>query len=207
MKEEKYHIGKLIVESLAADQIACLLDVVFSTADINRYMDRLKRADPDMAETVSKILRIGHDKSRKPPAAQLASDQRTIEYWNSLWRHWDSLVSEVGDEEGRYAVQDPHWEPPYFDGSALANDLDRIAVDMIRLIDEVYDLVDNPDLFSDAMEEIDSNISLYPEWMGVEYGEGFTLEANATRCVLKWLWLSSQNNPRPGKVFLDEVMK
>ena len=205
MKKEECHIGKLIVESLAADQIACLLDVVFSTPDIDRYADRLKKADPDMAGTVIKILRIGHDESRKPPVVQLASDQRTIEYWNSLWSHWDSLVSEVGDEEGRYAVQDPHWEPPYFDGSALADDLDPIAEDMLRLIDDVYDLVENPDLFSEALEETDSNISLYPEWMGVEYGEGFTLEANATRCVLKWLWLSSRSDARPGKVFLDKV--
>lgn len=89
--------------------------------------------------------------------------------------------------------------------SALAYDLDPIAEDMLHLIDDVYDLVDNPDLFSDALEEIDTNISLYPEWMGVEYGEGCTLEANATRCVLKWLWLSSQNDARPGKAFLDKV--
>jgi len=205
MKKEKNHIGKLMLESLTKDQIARLLDVVFSIVDINQYMERFKEADPDMAGTVKRILKMGHDKSRKTPVVQLASDQRTVEYWNSLWSHWDSLVSEVGEEEGKYAVQDPHWEPPYFDGSALANDLDRIAVDMLRLIDEVYDMVDNPDLFSEALEDIDSNISLYPEWMGVEYGEGFTLEASATHCVLKWLWLSSRNDARPGKVFLDKV--
>lgn len=116
MKKEKHHIGRVMLESLTTDQIARLLDVVFSITDIDRYADRLKKADPDMAQTVIKILRIGHDKSRKPPVAQLASDQRTIEYWNSLWSHWDSLVSEVGGEEGKYAVQDAHWEPAYFDG-------------------------------------------------------------------------------------------
>lgn len=108
MKKEKYHIGRVMLESLTTDQIARLSDVVFSTTDIDRYPDKLKKADPDMAQTVTKILRIGHDKSRKPPVVRLASDQRTIEHWNSLWSHWDSLVSDVAGEEGKYAVQDVH---------------------------------------------------------------------------------------------------
>lgn len=205
MKKEKYHIGKLMLESLTKDQIACLLDVVLSAVGIDRYVDRLKKADPDMAATVNRILKMAHDKGRKTPIDRVASDQRTVEYWNSLWTHWDSMISEVGDEEGKYAVQDRHWEPPYFDGSALADDLERIAGDMLPLIDDVYDLVDNPDLFFDVLDEIDSSISSYPEWMGVEHDEGCTLEVNATHCVLKWLWLSSQNDAHPGKAFLDKV--
>jgi len=205
MKKVKHHTGKLLVESLTTDQIASLLDVVYTTGDLNRYADRLKKADPDMAETVSKILRMDHDKSRKPPAVRIASDQRTIEHWNALWSQWDTLVLDVGDEEGKYVFQEAHWEPPYFDGSALADDLDRIAVDMLGLIEDVYDLVENPDLFSNALDEINSNISSYPEWMGAEYGEGCTLEKNATLCVLKWLWLSSQKDACPGKAFLDKV--
>ena len=205
MKKVKHRTGKLLVESLTTDQIASLLDVVFSTGDMNRYTDRFKKADPDMAETVGKILRTDDDKHRKRPVVRLASDQRTIEHWNSLWSHWDTLVLDVGNEEGKYAVQEVHWEPPYFDGFALADDLDRVAVDMLRLIDDVYDLVEDPDLFSEALDVIDSNISSYPEWMGVEYDERSMLGANATRCVLKWLWLSSRNNTLPGKIFLDKV--
>jgi len=207
MKKAKHYLGRLIVESLTTDQIASLLDVLFSTGDMNRYVDRLKKVDPDMAETVSKVLKMGSDKPREPVAVRLASDQRTIEYWNSLWGHWDSLLFEVGDEEGKYAVQEAHWEPPYFDPYVLASDLEGIALDMLGLIDDVYDLVDDPDLFYGALEEIDSNISSYPEWMAVEHGEGCTLEKNATRCVLKWLWLSSQKDARPGKAFLDKVFE
>lgn len=205
MKKVKYHTGKLLVESLTTDQIAALLDVVFSTGDLNRHADRFRKADPDMAETVDKILRTDDDKTRKRPVVRIASDQRTIEHWNSLWSHWDTLVLDVGNEEGKYALQEAHWEPPYFDGSALADDLDRIASDMLRLINDVYDLVEDPDLFSEALDVIDSNISSYPEWMGVEYDEKSTLGANVTRCVLIWLWLSSQNHALPGKTFLDKV--
>ncbi len=205
MKKAKRHIGKFLMESLTIDQITCLLDVVFSTGDANRYTEAFKKADPDMGETVGKILKMDHEKTRTSPVVRVASDERTIEHWNSLWSHWDGLVSEVGDEEGKYAVQDAHWEPPYFDGSVLADDLDPIAGNMLGLIDDVYDLVDDPDLFSNALEEIGSNISSYPEWMGAEDGEGCTLEANVTRCVLRWLWLSSLKDARPGKAFLDKV--
>lgn len=131
--------------------------------------------------------------------------QRTLEYWNSLWRQWDNLVFEVGDEEGKYAVQDAHWEPPYFDGFTLAEDLDQIAVDMLPLIDDVYAPAKNPVLFSEALEEIAANITSYPEWMEVESDEGSTLGVNTTRCILKWLWLSSRNDSHPGQAFLDKV--
>ena len=62
MKKVKHHTGKLLLESLTTDQIASLLDVVFSTGDLNQYADRFKKADPDMAETVDKILRTDNDK-------------------------------------------------------------------------------------------------------------------------------------------------
>ena len=205
MKKAKHQIGKILVESLTTDQIVLLLDVVFSAGDINRFADRLKNADSDMAETVIKVLKMAHDKGGKSPVGRVASDQRTIEYWNALWNHWDSLVSEVGDEEGKYAVQEEHWEPPYFDASALAYDLDGVAADMLDLIDDVYDLVDSPDLFAEALDEINSSISFYPEWMGVEYDEECVLGKNATCCILKWLWLSSQKDAHPGKTFLNKV--
>lgn len=108
MKRIKRDIGKLLMESLTTDQIAALLDVLFSTEEMDQYADKFKKADPDMAETVSKVLKIDHDKGRKPSVVRLASDQRTIEHWNSLWSHWDTVVLDVGDEEGRYAVQEAH---------------------------------------------------------------------------------------------------
>ncbi|MCK4506598.1 MAG: hypothetical protein KAW14_13370 [Candidatus Aegiribacteria sp.] len=205
MKRKKCDIGKLLMEYLTRDQIAALLDVLFSTGDMDQYADRFKKVDPDMAETVSEVLEMDYDKGSKPSFGRIASDQRIIEHWNSLWSHWNTAVLDVGDEEGSYAVQDAHWEPPYFDGSLLADDLDQVAGDMLSLIDDVYDLVENPDLFSDALDEINSNISSYPEWMSVEYGDGCILEKNATLCVLKWLWLSSHKVARPGKAFLDKV--
>jgi len=203
MEKIKGHIGRLLVESLTKDQIVHLLDVLFSTIDMNQYREMFEKVDLDMAETIGKIVEMRNSETK--PCARIASDQRIIELWNSLWERWNSLIEEVGDEDGKYAAQEEDWEPAYFDGSMLADDLDPIAADMFSLIDDVYDLVDDPDLFSEALDEIDSSISSYPEEMGVEGSDGCTLGMNATRCILKWLWLSSKNETNPGKAFLDKV--
>ena len=205
-RKAKQKIGKLLMESLTSDQITCLLDVVFLKTDIDPYMDSLKKADPDMAETVQNMFKMSTEQIEKASKGlRVASNLRILEHWNSLWRHWDDIVSEVGDEGGKYAVQEAHWEPPYFDGSLLADDLEPIAGDMLGLIDEVYELIEEPDLFFEALEEISDNILSYPEWMAVESHEGCTLEKNVTCCMLKWLWLSIQNDSNPGKAFLDKV--
>lgn len=196
-------VGEILAQSLTTDQIARLLDVVFAAENTGQYSDEFKKADPDMAETVEKVLAMNSGEIQGPQPRRLASNQRILEHWNSLWDRWDTIVLDVGDEEGKYAVQDAHWEPPYFDGYALAADLDEIAADMVGVIDGVYNLVKDPDLFQAAVEEIDSNISSYPEWMGE--GEGCTLGKNATRCVLRWLWLASHKDLHPGRTFLVKV--
>ena len=196
-------VGEILVQSLTMDQIAHLLDVVFRAGDEARYVDGFKKADPDIAETVERVLKMNSGEIQEPLLRPVASNQRILEYWNSLWERWDTMVLDVGDEKGKYAVQDRHWEPPYFDGYALAADLDEIAADMVGIIDGVYNLVKDPTLFRAAMEEIDANISLYPEWMGE--GEGCMLGKKATRSVLKWLWLASHKDLHPGSAFLDKV--
>lgn len=206
-RKAKQKIGELLMTSLTSDQITSLLDVVFLKTDVYQYMDRFKKTDPDMAETVQNFLNMRDEQIKRPKTLRIASNQRIIEHWNSLWRHWYDIVSEVGDEEGKYAVQEAHWEPPYFDGSLLADDLEPISSDMLGLVDEVYEFIDEPDLFFEALEVISDNILSYPEWMGAESYEGCSLEKNATRCVLKWLWLSIQNDSNPGKAFLDKADK
>jgi hypothetical protein len=53
------------------------------------------------------------------------SDSRFIEEWDALWQRWSAVVMEVGDEDGRYSVQDRHWEPPYFDGLEFSADIEK----------------------------------------------------------------------------------
>ncbi len=82
MKAKKINLGQLLMESLTPDQIALLLDVVASGVDLSRYMDDLKKADPDMAATVGQVLKSRGGKAEAGEGTRLASDQRNIENWN-----------------------------------------------------------------------------------------------------------------------------
>ena len=205
MKDKDITMGQLFLESLTTDQIACMLEVVASSGNLKNLMDDFMRADPDMAATVDEILKGARTKADGKTKSRPVSRKRTMEYWNSLWRHWHEILADVGDEEGKYAVQDHHWEAPYFDGSYFTSDLEPIARDMLGLIDDVYLSVDDPELFVEALENIEASISSYPEWMGAEYGEPCELEKYATRCVLKWLWSGLQHEPHSGIRLLEKV--
>ena len=136
MKDKETTMGHLLMESLTKDQIACMLEVVASEGDLKGLMDDFIRADPDMAATVNEILKGGRIETDGKAKSRPVSHKRTMEYWNSLWRHWHEILADVGNEEGKYAVQDHHWEEPYFDGSYFTSDLEPIARDMLDLIDK-----------------------------------------------------------------------
>ena len=196
------------MESLTSEQITLILDILFSKIDVDKYMNSFKKADPDMEKTVQKICAISTSTQQKQESSKIpitASNKRLMEDWNSLWERWNDNLYELGDEHGKYAIQEEEWEPPYFDGSLLADDLEPIAQEMVSLIDEIYDLIDEPDLFYEVMDDMSSEILSYPEWMGVEEYEGCTLGEYSTLCVLKWLWLSSKDFSNPGKAFLIKV--
>ena len=207
MKGKKITIGQLLMKSLTAEQIACMLDVVASAGGLKSLMDDFTKADPDMAATVGKLLNVNGNTTDGKTKGRLTSHKRTMEYWNSLWRYWHEIVAQLGNEEGKYAVQDHHWEEPYFDGSFFASDLEPIARDMLALIDDVYNSVGDPDLYLEALVDIEESIASYPEWMGVEYGEPSELEKNATYCVLKWLWSDIQQDPHPGITLIEKFLE
>ncbi len=206
MSKNKLAIGQMLVKSLTSEQIAGLLTVVSASIDLNQFMDEFTKIDPDMAATVKKILAADQGSVSKGKTKPLASLKRTMEFWVSLWSKFDDAIGELGDEGGKYAVEDHHWEPPYFDGWSLADDLGPVAKDMLGLIEDVYEEVNDPDVFLDALEEMDDQIGLYPEWMGVEHGEPCVLQESMTQCVLTWLWLSSQHERHSGRTFAEKTI-
>ncbi len=206
MPKNKLTIGQILMQSLTSEQIARLLTVVSASTDLNQFMDEFTKIDPDMAATVKKILATDQGSVSKGKTKPLASLKRTMEFWVSLWHKFDDAIGELGDEDGKYAVEDHHWEPPYFDGWSLADDLEPTATDMLKLIEDVYEEVNDPDVFLDALEEMDDQIGLYPEWMGVEHGEPCVLQESMTKCVLTWQWLSSQHERLPGRTFAEKTI-
>jgi len=214
MKKNTVNIGSRLLEAMTKEQVAKLLDIVFSEGDIDRWPDGMRKTDPDIAATLARLLES--EVGRNPPdpggkaektARITMSEGRLLERWRDLWTRWNETMAEVGDEDGRYAVHEHHWEEPYFDGSILANDLETIAGEMLPLIDDVYALVDEPGLFRDALETLSEAIAAYPEWMGVEYEEGCTLGNDTTRCVLKWSRLAAGEGPEAGAALLEMVYR
>ena len=55
MKDKKIKIGQILMESLTAEQIACMLEVVASAGYLKSLMDDFIKADPDMAGTIDSI--------------------------------------------------------------------------------------------------------------------------------------------------------
>jgi hypothetical protein len=207
MARKRANIGQMLVESLTQEQVAALLTVVSSSNDLSLYMEKFEETDPDMASVVKRILDPGSDSGGGPKAGPPVSLKRTMEHWESLWQDFYDVISDVGEEEGTYAIQDHHWEPPYFDGSSLACDLEPIAEKMLSMMDEVYETVDDPGLFHHALGEINDQILSYPEWMGAEHGEPCTLEEKMTQCALTWLWLEAKGKPDEGRTFAEKVLE
>jgi hypothetical protein len=103
------------------------LDVLAGTGALSRLPEELRTVDPDLADTVQRFVREEDSAAAKHSDAAV-SNRKLLEIWNDLWGRWNSHVCEVGDEEGEYVFKDNDWEPPYFDPTALAEDLEQIVM-------------------------------------------------------------------------------
>jgi hypothetical protein len=160
---------------------------------------KLRAVDPDLADTVR---RFATDQPAKPAAA--ISDQKTLEIWSNFWSDWESHISELGDAEGTYADHEEHWHPPYFDPTALTDDLEQDAGRLLEWLERAFPLMKEPDLFRTSLAEIDAGIQSYPDWMQpVE--DRCVLGPLATTCVLRWTWLGLAKEPSPGPQLTDSI--
>ena len=73
MPKSKSTIGQMLVKSLTSEQIADLLTVVSASTDLNKFMDKLAKIDPDMAATIKKILTAEKESTSKGKTKPLAS--------------------------------------------------------------------------------------------------------------------------------------
>ncbi len=181
-------IGYRLMEALTKDQIAHMLDAIFDLWDSRKIDDLLQKLNKDVAATLSRFVF-----SQTSSPEEIISDEKYREEWEQLWGEWGELIYEVGDEEGRYAEQEHHWEAPYFDGYLLADDLDKVAEKILPILDKIYKLgIEDDNMFEEELSTIDYHIKEYPEWMGAE-DEGCYLNRAVTQCVLKWEWLASKS--------------
>lgn len=187
MKKRK-QIGNKLMESLTKDQVTQLLDVVFKMLDEKKINNLLSNVNDDLKNTLIELRGSKKSKSRR-----VISDKKFIEKWKDLWREWYDVVSEVGDEDGKYIIQEHHWEDPYFDSSAICSGLDSVVEKMLPFLKKIHELgIENDSLFDDAFIEIEENIDSYPEWIYTDDCESSIGNAG-TMCILKWKLLHSNS--------------
>ena len=202
MNETSQDWGKKLFEVLTIEQIQRLLDVVASSGILAQLDQTLRATDADLASTVRKLF-AEQDKIEMSGAELGVSDQKTLETWDELWNEWSNHVGELGDEEGEYVIREHHWETPYFDGSAFADDLEKVAEKMFLWIDRVVAIRHDVGLFAEELKEMSDHIGDYPEWM--YGGERCQMGPRVTECVLKWTWLVLEDSSARGETFLNQV--
>ncbi|MEK7286950.1 MAG: hypothetical protein AAB091_00110, partial [Elusimicrobiota bacterium] len=113
---------------------------------------------------------------------------KVLQEWNRAWADWDEVIGEACGEEGKYVLQEHHWEEPYFDPLSVTGDLEPIAARMAALLPRVFDGDMDPDFsFAEAVaESVDEIASSLPEWMSPFDNEGFCLGPRATGCLIEW---------------------
>jgi hypothetical protein len=195
--------GKKLLEALTRDQIETLLDVFAETGALLRLPEELRAVDSDLADTVQRL--VGKADITTNNTDEAVSKRKLLEIWYDLWGRWNSHVCEVGDEEGEYAIKDRDWDPPYFDSTALADDLEKIAKEMRPMLEPVSRLIDDPELFLKAADEIDDNILSFPEWMGVD--DCCELGPHTTTCLLEWTWRAMERREMGTQEFLERIFK
>ncbi len=193
----KKNFGKQLIEALTIDEVIQLLDGLLSSMNKEDIKQVLSTLNNENIEEITSQL-IFSDKLTK-----VVSDNKFFQEWGELWSSWNTCVSKLGDEEGAYAYQDNHWETPYFNSNEFAEDLEEIAEKMLPFLDRISQMQEeDTDLFREALQDVESGIMEYPEWMGAEYSDCY-FSVSVTECMVKWAWLNADSV----ETFLNDLIK
>jgi hypothetical protein len=190
--------------SFSREEIQRILARSLLSLDVSGIERLAAMLDPETTSILRGVL-ASQSETAETRTSQPSSDKIRQE-WLSAWEDWDGCVAETGDEEGKYVVQEHHWEPPYLDKSAFTEDLEHIAARMSALIPQVIERNLAPDFsFADtlknAAEEVGSGLS---EWIE-DSGEGTTFGPKVTGCLLQWEWRTSRREKLGAFEFADRI--
>jgi|GEM_PF-1183379 len=117
---------------------------------------------------------------------------KQAQLWSELWGEWDAIAWAASEEDGKYLVQEHHWEPPYFDATTFMDDLEDIARQMLPLLQAAFEHQFSANRnFVSALMDTESEVAAgIPDW--IEITDGLYLEPQLTRCLLQWECLIAQ---------------
>lgn len=192
------NLGAKLRAALTDEQIQTLLDIAAETGQLRAMENRFREADPDLADTVRRIL------DTPVQARAISSSQKTVQIWAGLWKSWEEHIAKVADEKEPYANHKEHWHPPYLDHAALEKNLEEDATRLLEWIDQAFPLIGEPNLFLDSMQELNENMRSLLEWFQPVDAD-FVLGPSASSCVLRWTWLGLVNQSEAGHRLVDAI--
>jgi hypothetical protein len=200
---------KALIEALSAsfsrEEIQQILTCSLLSLDPSGIERLGARLGPETAATLRRVL-SAESETAKATGPQPSIDKIRQE-WDSAWEEWDACVAETGDEDGKYVLQEHHWEPPYLDKSALAEDLEPIAARMRVLLPRVYEGNLAPDFsFAHTLKNTVEDVGGVSEWIE-DSGEGIAFGPEVTRCLLEWEWRAARRDNLGAFEFADGICR
>jgi hypothetical protein len=199
-------LGSQIFAALTETEISQLLDELFAVISDEQRSTVFAKLQPDTQATLTQILTPPQTiESEKTAKAQPTSLAKLAQTWSELWREWNDIIWEASQDEGKYIVQEHHWEEPYFDNCTLVEDLEAVATKMKPLVKTAFDNnFSYDDGFAVSLLSAESDISDgIPDWIGIH--DGIHLEAAITHCLLEWEWLLAQEQGQDGFKFAQNI--
>lgn len=205
-------LGERLLAALTQQEIAQLLDAFFVALLPEQQASALNALAADTLRTVQQLLTAPPAQAAAPApgngipfGAGAASLAKLAEQWSALWSEWDAVITAAADEEGKYYVQEEHWEPPYFDSYAVMEDLDAVAVKMHPLLETAFAHRFAPDMgFVEALKGAEDEIAAgMPEW--IEIMDGMAAGEHLTTCLLTWDWLAHSTQSSDAYTFAERI--
>jgi hypothetical protein len=198
-------LSENLLEALTQQEIAQLLDALFGVLTSELQEQAIDQLLSSTQQTVRQILTPAiNTQSKATPIASIAKQAQT---WSKLWGEWNTVLSEVSEDEGKYIVQEVSWEPPSFDNSTFMEDLENIAAQLLPLIPIAVENSFSPeDKFFEELVDIENTVvDTIPDWMGSL--EWLDMPCNLTHCVLRWQLLWAQAEEQDAFCFAQSIRK
>lgn len=201
-------LGTRLIKALTQQELGQLLEALLAALPPESQGKALEPLTSNTQAIVQQLLKLPSaqvvDSHPPVPIVSLAKQDQT---WNQLWRKWDKLVNEASDEDSRYIEQEEEWEPPYFDETAFAEDLETIGAQMLPLLTIAFENGFSPDSgfippLLEAEAAMGENLE---EWMG--FPESLPLESRLTQCVLQWEWMVVQDQEKDSFYLAEKLRR
>ena len=181
-------IAPAFINGLTQNQLEEFIEKLFFTLSSEKIIEVFNHlSDPE--EIIKLYQKITNPSDTGKEVSAPSTEDKFIEEWKNLVFALNSIINDIGDEDGEYAEQYEHWNPQEFDAYQAASDMDKIFQKMLPLLKKAHILnIEKEIFFIELLDEIKNNIKMYPDWMGAEYSE-FEFDSNGAECFLLWNWL------------------